>query len=268
MADALKTADAGGAAFPPAISVVDGSVAFGNIRALEDINLSVESGDFITILGPSGCGKSTLLRLISDLVPPTTGEVRVLGKTTEEARLGRQFSFVFQQAGLLPWRTVIDNVRLPLEMGRRSGGNIQAGSRSPEELLAMLGLEGREGAWPHELSGGMQQRVAIARALVCQPTLLLMDEPFGALDEMTRDKLNLLLLEIWRQTGVTILFVTHSIPEAVLLARKVVMMTANPGRIRKVVDIELPDKRTLVLRDTPKFTKFTAQLRRLLGDQQ
>ena len=170
-----------------------------------------------------------MLRLVSDLVPAASGEVSVLGKSTEEARLAREFAFVFQDATLLPWRTALKNVELPLEIGRRRNIRIPVSDRSPRELLALVGLQGREDALPRELSGGMRQRVAIARALVCQPKLLLMDEPFGALDEMTRDHLNLQLLRIWAETGVTILFVTHSIPEAVFLGQKVLMLGTNPA---------------------------------------
>lgn len=240
------------------------SVRFGSFTALQDISLDIESGAFYTILGPSGCGKSTLLRLVSDLIPAASGEVSVLGKTTEEARLAREFAFVFQDATLLPWRSALKNVELPLEIGRKRGISLPVGSRSPRELLELVGLKGREDALPHELSGGMRQRVAIARALVCQPKLLLMDEPFGALDEMTRDRLNLQLLDIWRETGTTILFVTHSIAEAVFLGQKVVMLQAHPGRLREVVDINLPDPRTIKMRDTLQFNEYCGYLRDLL----
>jgi len=171
---------------------------------------------------------------------------------------------VFQDATLLPWRSAIKNVELPLEIGRSRGVKIPVGDKTPRELLKLVGLSGREDALPHELSGGMRQRVAIARALVCQPKLLLMDEPFGALDEMTRDHLNLQLLQIWEETGVTILFVTHSIQEAVFLGQKVLMLQANPGRLREVVDIDLPNPRTIEQRDTQEFTRHSAYLRKLL----
>ena len=239
-------------------------VRFGSFTALQDISLELEQGAFWTILGPSGCGKSTMLRLVSDLVPAASGEVSILGKSTQEARLAREFAFVFQDATLLPWRTALKNVELPLEIGRRRNIKIPVSDRSPRELLELVGLQGREDALPRELSGGMRQRVAIARALVCQPKLLLMDEPFGALDEMTRDHLNLQLLQIWEETGVTILFVTHSIPEAVFLGQKVLMLGANPGRLREIVDIDIPSPRAIKVRDTQEFTKYTAYLRRLL----
>ncbi|MBG6159247.1 NitT/TauT family transport system ATP-binding protein [Labrenzia sp. EL_159] len=242
------------------------SVKFGSFTALEDISLEIGEGEFWTILGPSGCGKSTMLRLVSDLVPAATGNVEILGKTTEAARLAREFAFVFQDATLLPWRSALKNVELPLEMGRKRGLKIPMSDKSPQDLLDLVGLKGREDALPHELSGGMRQRVAIARALVCKPKLLLMDEPFGALDEMTRDHLNLQLRDIWRETGVTILFVTHSIPEAVFLGQKVLMLRANPGRVKQVVDIDLPSEREIALRETPEFNWYCGQLRRLLEE--
>ncbi|MFT4959719.1 MAG: NitT/TauT family transport system ATP-binding protein [Paracoccaceae bacterium] len=237
---------------------------FGAFTAIENLSLEIRKGSFYTILGPSGCGKSTLLRFISDLVPASSSEVSILGKSTEQARLAREFAFVFQDAAMLPWRTALQNVQLPLEMGRKRGVKIPVSDKSPTELLEMVGLKGREHAMPHELSGGMRQRVAIARALVCKPKLLLMDEPFGALDEMTRDRLNLQLLQIWQETGVTILFVTHSIPEAVFLGQKVLMLQAHPGRMREVVNIDLPYPREIKLRDTQEFTRYAAYLREVL----
>jgi NitT/TauT family transport system ATP-binding protein len=251
-------------AAPIAASIRNAFVRFGALTAIENLTLDVEQGAFYTILGPSGCGKSTMLRLVSDLVTAASGEVRIFGKSTEDARLAREFAFVFQDAALLPWRNALQNVELPLEMGRKRGVTIPLSDKSPLELLELVGLKGREDALPHELSGGMRQRVAIARALVCKPKLLLMDEPFGALDEMTRDHLNLQLLKIWEETGVTILFVTHSIPEAVFLAQKVVMLQSHPGRLREVVDIDLPHPREIKLRDTAEFTRYTSYLRELL----
>jgi len=248
----------------PAARLRAASVRFGAYTAIDRLDLQVEAGSFCTILGPSGCGKSTLLRLVSDLIPAADGEVSIFGKTTEEARLAREFAFVFQDAALLPWRSALKNVELPLEIGRKRGTAIPAGPRSPRELLELVGLKGRENALPHELSGGMRQRVAIARALLCQPRLLLMDEPFGALDEMTRDRLNLQLLDIWRETGTTILFVTHSISEAVFLGQKVIMLRANPGRLRGIVDIDLPAPRHMKMRDTPEFNRHCSHLRDLL----
>lgn len=253
---------------PPltAASLRGASVKFGTFTALSDISLDIPVGEFWTILGPSGCGKSTMLRLVSDLIPAASGEVRILGKPTQEARLAREFAFVFQDATLLPWRSALKNVELPLEIGRKRGIKIPVGERTPRELLKLVGLEGREDALPHELSGGMRQRVAIARALVCQPKLLLMDEPFGALDEMTRDHLNLQLLQIWQETGTTILFVTHSISEAVFLGQRVLMLKAHPGRVKQIVDIDLPRERQIKLRDTPEFNAHCARLRALLEE--
>jgi NitT/TauT family transport system ATP-binding protein len=249
-----------------AASLSGASVKFGDLTALSDITLDIEAGEFYTILGPSGCGKSTMLRLVSDLVPPASGTVEIFGKTTEAARLAREFAFVFQDSTLLPWRSALKNVELPLEIGRKRGIKIPTGDRTPRELLELVGLKGREDALPHELSGGMRQRVAIARALVCQPKLLLMDEPFGALDEMTRDRLNLQLLDIWKDTGTTILFVTHSIPEAVFLGQRVLMLKANPGRLKQVVDVDLPFPREIALRETPEFNRYCARLRKLLEE--
>jgi NitT/TauT family transport system ATP-binding protein len=213
------------------------------------------------MIGPSGCGKSTLLRAIADLVPTSAGEITVLGQTPEIARRDRNFSFVFQDATLLPWRSAIDNVRLPLEVG--GGGTANA---EPGELLELVGLKGRESALPSELSGGMRQRVAIARALVTKPKILLMDEPFGALDEITRDKLNEELLRIWQETGTTIMFVTHSIPEAAFLGQQVLVLAAHPGRVKEFMQVELPFQRRLPIRDTMEFVRITAHLRKLLEE--
>jgi NitT/TauT family transport system ATP-binding protein len=231
-------------------------------RVLRNIDIAVPAGAFITMIGPSGCGKSTLLRVVSDLVQPVEGEVKVFGRRPADARLDREIGFVFQDATLLPWRTVIDNVRLPLEV---KGRGRRPETTSPEELLALVGLETRHNAYPHELSGGMRQRVAIARSLVCRPRLLLMDEPFGALDELTRDKMNEELLRIWRETRTTIVFVTHSITEATYLGQQVIVLAANPGRIREMLPIELGPERTPEVRDTHSFFEYAAHLRALLG---
>ena len=256
------------AAGAAAVSVRDLAVRFesdaGPVTALDGVSFDVPAGGLVTMLGPSGCGKSTLLRAIADLVPASEGEIDVFGRTPEEARLARDFAFVFQDATLLPWRSAIDNVRLPLEVGGRDGAVEQ--HAEPEELLALVGLTGREAALPHELSGGMRQRVSIARALVCRPRVLLMDEPFGALDEITRDKLNEELLRIWRETGTTIIFVTHSIPEATFLGQKCLMLSAHPGRVREYVDIDFGEARTLATRDTLEFVEVTAHLRGLLEE--
>jgi NitT/TauT family transport system ATP-binding protein len=250
----------------PAVDCREVTVRFfggrGAVTALERVSLTVEEGSFLTLLGPSGCGKSTLLRVIADIVKPSSGSVRVLGATAEAARRDRKIGFVFQDAALLPWRSALDNVRLPLEVGGRRP--LRPGSMDPKALLALVGLAGWEKALPHELSGGMRQRVSIARALLGGPRVLLMDEPFGALDEITRDRLNEELLRIWRETGTTIVFVTHSIYEAAFLGRQVLLLTARPGRVRDLVPIELPEPRLLALRETAEFSAQAAHLRALL----
>ncbi|MGQ0677703.1 MAG: ABC transporter ATP-binding protein [Rhodospirillales bacterium] len=233
----------------------------GTVTALDGVSLAMPPGSFLTLLGPSGCGKSTLLRVIADLVPPTAGTVSVLGGKPEAARRNRDIGFVFQDAALLPWRTALQNVQLPFEVG---GVHRRPGARSPEELLKLVGLAGWENAYPHELSGGMRQRVAIARALVSGPKLLLMDEPFGALDEITRDRLNEELLGVWESTGTTIVFVTHSIYEAVFLSQLVVVLAARPGRVRTQVPISLPSPRRLPVRETAEFVELAGRLRREL----
>jgi NitT/TauT family transport system ATP-binding protein len=233
----------------------------GTVTALENIDLTVRQGSFLTLLGPSGCGKSTLLRVVADLVAPTSGKVQVHGEAPEVARQNREIGFVFQDAALLPWRTALDNVLLPLEVG---GGARRANGRDARELLRLVGLGGWEDAYPHELSGGMRQRVSIARALVSGPRLLLMDEPFGALDEITRDRLNEELLQVWESTGTTILFVTHSIYEAAFLGQEVLLLAARPGRVREVVEVDLPTPRRLPHRESPEFIALAAHLRRVL----
>src|SRR5881628_2527865 len=254
-----------GAGATLAVELENATVRFsserGSVTALENVALQVQPGGFISLLGPSGCGKSTLLRLVADLVPPSQGTVSVLGGPPERARLNRELGFVFQDATLLPWRSALENVRLPLEVGPKK--RARPGLRTPEELLRLVGLAGREDALPHELSGGMRQRVAIARALVSEPRILLMDEPFGALDEITRDTLNEELLRIWQETGTTILFVTHSIPEAAYLGQRVLMLAANPGRVREIVPVRLPETRTLDIRETADFVALAAYLRRV-----
>ena len=253
-----------------AISVRELTVRFdsdanaGGITALDRVGFEVPEGGFVTMLGPSGCGKSTLLRAIADLTPIGGGAIGVFGRTPEQARRARDFAFVFQEPTLLPWRSAVDNVRLPLEVGRQAGNVKQ--HAEPEELLALVGLEGREDALPHELSGGMRQRVSIARALVYRPRVLLMDEPFGALDEIKRDKLNEELLRIWRETGTTIMFVTHSVPEAAFLGQRCLVLSAQPGRVREYVDIDFAAPRALGMRDTLEFVRVTAHLRSLLEE--
>ena len=251
-----------------AISVSGLSVRFdtdgGGITALDKVGFEVPEGGFVTMLGPSGCGKSTLLRAIADLVPIGDGAISVFDRTPEQARRARDFAFVFQDATLLPWRSAIDNVRLPLEVGRQSG--VVEQHAEPEALLALVGLDGRENALPAALPGAMRQRVSTARALVHRPRVLLMDEPFGALDEITRDKLNEELLRIWRETGTTIMFVTHSVPEAAFLGQKCLVLSAQPGRVREFVSIDFAEPRALAMRDTLEFVQVTAHLRSLLED--
>jgi len=206
------------------------------VTALENIDLTVSAGEFVSLIGPSGCGKSTLLRLIADLDQPTSGTVEVFGKSARQARLDQDYGIAFQQAGLLPWRTVAANIELPLELHKI--GKAARAARSAE-LLALVGLTDFAGSYPDQLSGGMQQRVAIARSLAESPELLLMDEPFGALDEMTRERMQSELLRICAETGAAVVFVTHSIPEAVYLSDRVVVMSPRPGRIRSILDVNL-----------------------------
>jgi NitT/TauT family transport system ATP-binding protein len=232
-----------------------------SVTALSEINLDVDRGELLTLLGPSGCGKSTLLRAIADLVTPSTGEIRVHGSAAAVARRRRDIGFVFQDPALLPWRNALQNVELPLEV---ADGAKHKGKATPRELLELVGLKGWENAFPHELSGGMRQRVSIARALVSDPKILLMDEPFGALDEITRDRLNEELRRVWRDTGTTILFVTHSIYEAAYLGQRVLMLAANPGRVREIVPVRLPETRTLDIRETADFVVLAGYLRRAL----
>ena len=234
----------------------------GETEALRDVSFELPRGGFLSILGPSGCGKSTLLRVAADLVAPSSGSVSLFGRSPSEARRSRELGFVFQDAALLPWRTVRENVELPLEVGDRR--SLSKKASRPEDLLELVGLSQWHRAYPHELSGGMRQRVSIARALVTGPKILLMDEPFGALDEITRDRLNDELRRIWKETGTTILFVTHSIPEALYLGERVLMLAAHPGRVREMVTTQLPPKRELSLRETPGFVKQAGELRGIL----
>jgi NitT/TauT family transport system ATP-binding protein len=229
--------------------------------ALEGIDLEVAQGEFVSLIGPSGCGKSTLLRLVGDLLTPTSGSIEVNGKPAHQARLDRDYGMVFQAPVLFDWRTVEGNVRLPLELqGVPKAERDQRVSR----MLELVELSGFNGHYPWQLSGGMQQRAAIARALAFQPALLLMDEPFGALDEMTRERLNQELLDIWARTGTTILFVTHSIPEAVFLSTRVVVMSARPGRISNIVDVDLPQPRNEMTREDERYFAIVTQVREAL----
>ena len=230
----------------------------GETPALLDVSLAVEQGEFVSLIGPSGCGKSTLLRIVADLVAPSTGTATVNGKPPEAARLDRDYGIVFQAPVLYDWRTVEANVRLPLEVAGRPRDERDERVRA---LLRLVGLDGFRRHYPWQLSGGMQQRVAIARALVANPAILLMDEPFGALDEMTRERLNGELLSVCHETGATALFVTHSVGEAVFLSTRVVVLSPRPGRIARVVDIDLPRPRSEKTRALPRFFELVTTVR-------
>ena len=233
------------------------------VSALESIDLTVAKGDFVSLIGPSGCGKSTLLRIVGDIVEPTSGELVVNGKTARKARLDGDYGIVFQAPVLYDWRTVAKNIALPLEM---LGWNRSRRAERVREMVELVELSGFESHHPWQLSGGMQQRVSIARALSFSPALLLMDEPFGALDEMTRERLNLELLQIWAETGSTVIFVTHSISEAVFLSTRVAVMSPRPGRITATVDVDLPQPRTAATREDPRFFELVTEVRERLHD--
>ena len=232
--------------------------ADGPVHALADIELSIRHGDFVSLIGPSGCGKTTLMRVIADLEKPSAGAITVNGVTPEQARLARAYGYVFQAPALYPWRNVERNVMLPLEIMGMPRAQRKARAASH---LALVNLAGFEKKFPWQLSGGMQQRVSIARALSFEPELLLMDEPFGALDEITRDRLNEQLLRLWEKTRKTVVFVTHSIPEAVFLSSRIVVMSPRPGRIIDVIDCDLPPDRTLDVRETPEVLALAHRVR-------
>ncbi|QFT32085.1 ABC transporter ATP-binding protein [Roseibium porphyridii] len=230
----------------------------GPVHALSDIDLKIDEGDFVSFIGPSGCGKTTLLRVIADLERPTAGSITVNGVSPEKARLNRAYGYVFQAAALYPWRTIAKNVALPLEiMGLPKTEQQERIARN----MDLVNLSGFEKKYPWQLSGGMQQRASIARALAVEPDLLLMDEPFGALDEIVRDHLNEQLLQLWAKTNKTVVFVTHSIPEAVFLSTKIVVLCPRPGRIYDVIDSDLPRERNLDIRETPEFLKIAHRVR-------
>ncbi len=233
----------------------------GQTRALETIDLAIAPGEFVSLIGPSGCGKSTLLRLIGDLTEPSAGSVTVNGKPARQARLDRDYGIVFQAPVLFDWRSVEANVALPLEIKGVSGTERD---RRVQEMLGLVELRDFAGHYPYQLSGGMQQRVSIARALALQPSILLMDEPFGALDEMTRERMNAEVQRIWQQTGTTVVFVTHSIPEAVFLSSRVVVMSPRPGRIVRVIDVDLPRPRTDDTRETERYFALITEVRETL----
>jgi len=230
----------------------------GEVQALANVNLQVGAGDFVSFIGPSGCGKTTLLRVIADLEHPTAGTILVNGVTPGEARRQRHYGYIFQAPALYPWRTIERNIMLPLEI---MGFDAAERRARMERYLQLVNLSGFERKFPWQLSGGMQQRASIARALSFDPALLLMDEPFGALDEIVRDHLNEQLLRLWDQTRKTVVFVTHSIPEAVFLSTKIVVMSPRPGRIIDVIACDFPRDRTLEIRETPEFIKIAQRVR-------
>ena len=230
----------------------------GPVHALENVDLDIRRGDFVSFIGPSGCGKTTFLRCVADLERPTSGEITVNGMAPEEARKSRAYGYVFQAAGLYPWRTIAGNVRLPLEI---MGFERTDQDERVRRVLDLVELSGFENKYPWQLSGGMQQRAGIARALAFDADILLMDEPFGALDEIVRDHLNEHLLNLWSLTNKTIGFVTHSIPEAVYLSTRIVVMSPRPGRISDVIESPLPKERPLEIRDTPEFIAVAQRVR-------
>ena len=232
--------------------------ADGPVHALSEIDLEINKGDFISLIGPSGCGKTTLMRVIADLEKPTGGEIKINGMSPEEARLQRAYGYVFQSPALYPWRTVEGNLKLPLEI---MGVEKAEQRKRAAEAMEMVDLTGFEKKFPWQLSGGMQQRVSIARALTFYPDLLLMDEPFGALDEIVRDQLNEHFHKLWEQTQKTVVFVTHSIPEAAYLSTKIVVMSPRPGKIIDVIESPLPEKRTLDMRETQEFLELSHRIR-------
>ncbi len=244
------------------IDINDLSLTFktndGDVHALSNIDLEVKAGEFVSLIGPSGCGKTTLLRTIADLEQPTEGAISVNGMSPHEARMKRAYGYVFQAAALYPWRTIARNVSLPLEI---MGLDAATRQKRVAENLQLVNLEGFEKKFPWQLSGGMQQRASIARALAVEPDLLLMDEPFGALDEIVRDHLNEQLLKLWAKTNKTIIFVTHSIPEAVYLSSKIVVMSPRPGRIHEIIDSTLPKDRSLDIRETTEFHEIAHRVR-------
>jgi len=251
-----------GAALNTVIQASDLSLTFqtndGPVHALKDVDLTIDKGDFVSFIGPSGCGKTTLLRVIAGLEHPTAGAISVNGMTPDEARTNRAYGYVFQAAGLYPWRTIAGNVKLPLEIMGYS--KAEQGERV-EKVLELVDLAGFGKKFPWQLSGGMQQRASIARALAFDADILLMDEPFGALDEIVRDHLNEQLLKLWANTEKTIAFVTHSIPEAVYLSTKIVVMSPRPGRISDVIDSPLPRARPLEIRDSKEFIEIAHRVR-------
>ncbi|MDE0077668.1 MAG: ABC transporter ATP-binding protein [Caldilineaceae bacterium] len=243
------------------VDMIFGEGAADQVHALKEIDLQIEQNDFISLIGPSGCGKSTLLRVVGDLIQPTSGMATINGKSARQARLDQDYGIVFQAATLYDWRTVAKNVQLPLELMQFSRTEKD---RRTQAMLELVELTDFAAHYPWQLSGGMQQRVAIARALSFEPSILLMDEPFGALDEMTRERLNMELLNIWRKTNTTVLFVTHSITEAVFLSTRVIVMSARPGRITADIAIDLPQPRNAETRSNVRFFELETEVREAL----
>ena len=243
------------------VEIKDLTKRFDETTALQGIDLEIEPGEFVSLIGPSGCGKSTLLRIIGDLIQPTSGTASVNGKPARQARIDHDYGIVFQDAVLYDWRTVGKNIALPLELAR---WNRRRRVAKVNEMLDLVELTAFENHHPWQLSGGMQQRVAIARALSFDPSLLLMDEPFGALDEMTRERMNMELLRIWEASRSTVVFVTHSIAEAVFLSTRVVVMSPRPGRISSVITVDLPQPRTATTREEPRFFELVTDVREAL----
>lgn len=233
------------------------------ICVLDDIDLEINHGEFVSILGPSGCGKTTLLRIIANLETLTSGTVLVNGKTPNQARLDREFAVVFQSPALLEWRNALNNVVLPLEM---MGLKQDKARQKAKEMLDIVGLADFESSFPRELSGGMKQRVSIARALTLDPTILLMDEPFGALDRITREAMNAELLRIWEERNLTIVFITHNIQEAVMLSTRIVVMSSRPGRIQGILNVDLPQPRTPEMRESKEFLELELEGEKLLKE--
>lgn len=234
-----------------------------SITVLDDINIEINHGEFISILGPSGCGKTTLLRIIANLETSTSGKVLLNGKTPNQARLDRDFAVVFQSPALLEWRNALNNVILPLEM---MGMSQEKARQKAKKMLEIVGLADFESSFPRELSGGMKQRVSIARALTLDPSILLMDEPFGALDRITREVMNAELLRIWEERNLTIVFITHNIQEAVMLSTRIVVMSSRPGRIQGILNVDLPQPRTPELRETKEFLELEIEGEKLLKE--
>ena len=251
-----------------AINLRNIGVTFGKgekqLEAIKSVSAKIKVGEFVSLIGHSGCGKSTLLRVIADIIKPSKGNITIFEGSPSEARMNRHFSMVFQKSVLLPWATVMENILLPFEVGPKL--NTSDIKMEPKEVLDLVQLSGFENSKPSELSGGMQQRVSIARALITRPSILLMDEPFGALDELVRDTLNVELLRIWKQSGMTVVFVTHSLQEAVFVSQRVFVMGRRPSIISNILNIELPDERPVELKDSPEMGRHVSILRKMLNE--